>query len=296
MEPNPIPFAVIGEPLNKLLLATGHKLSREWPARYQNVLGGRELFVVHVRAARLTYISALYLGGDVPPDPLRLKEFSVALPLLTRAVLDSLLTILFILEDVPQRCAWFREADYKEAALELERLRAEYGGSSDPKWNLFLKDFAKVCEMSMSMAGLAPSQAARPSSLKSWPNPGSMVLHGVSPDAPLSPAKAFMKYLDDYFYIDLSQQTKLGGWGMVKRAGYLIDEIQSMPDVESTIDKYRHTQISEAFTLVLAIASEIEAHFDFGLKEQARNVWNLAAPVIAVTEEVYQKRYRELLR
>jgi hypothetical protein len=196
-EPKPIDFAVMGEPLNKLLLATGHKLSREWPEKYFKVKGGRELFVVHVRAARVTYLSALYLAEDVPRDPLRLKEFSVALPLLTRGILDSLLTILFILEDVPERCAWFREADYREAVSELQTFRAEYG--NDPQWKSYLDDLAKICDWSRSMADLSPRQAADTRSLKSWPNPGAMVQHGVSLNAPLSPAKSFMKYLDDFF-------------------------------------------------------------------------------------------------
>jgi hypothetical protein len=75
----------------------------------------------------------------------------------------------------------------------------------------------------------------------------------------------------------------------------LIDEIHSMPDVEEKLKRYRYAQIGQALTLVLALASEIEVHFEFGLKEQALYVWNLAAPVIFVADEVYRKRYRELL-
>src|SRR5437870_2912521 len=67
-EPKSINFAVIGEPLNKLLIATGNKLSRQWPAKYYIVTGARELFVMSLRIAHLTYRSALYLGGDIPAD------------------------------------------------------------------------------------------------------------------------------------------------------------------------------------------------------------------------------------
>jgi hypothetical protein len=58
-EPKPIDFAVVDEPLNKLLIATGNKLSREWPAKYYNVTGARELLVMQLRIAHLTYRSAL---------------------------------------------------------------------------------------------------------------------------------------------------------------------------------------------------------------------------------------------
>jgi len=90
-QPKPFDFAVIGEPLNKLLIATGNKLSREWPAKYQNVTGARELFVIHLRTAHMTYLSALYLGRDkLPSDGARPVEICVSLPVLNRAVLDSL--------------------------------------------------------------------------------------------------------------------------------------------------------------------------------------------------------------
>lgn len=104
-----------------------------------------------------------------------------------------------------------------------------------------------------------------------------------------------MKYLNDYFYIDLSQQAHLGAWGMVKRGGFLIDEIRSLEDTESKIEKYRHYQIGQAVALVLALASEIELHFNFGLRSDALFVWGVAAPVIVVVNEVYQKRCRGLL-
>ena len=291
--PKPLDFKVVGEPLNKLLIAVGNKLSREWPAKYQNVTGARELFVILLRIAHMTYRSALFLGGDLPADPNRLPDFCVSLPILNRAVLDSLFTVLFILEDVPNRCAWFRESDWRESRLELERYVAEYGNL--PEWKNFLEDFAKACDMGLALTNLSSAQIANPRALRTWPNAGAMVNHGVSPNAPLPPVHAFMKYLNDYFYIDLSQQAHLGGWGMTKRGGFLIDEIRNLPGTEAQIKKYRYGQIAQSVALVLALASEIEMHFNFGLRQETLFVWNVAAPVIVVVNEVYQKRYRILL-
>ena len=61
-----------------------------------------------------------------------------------------------------------------------------------------------------------------------------------------------------------------------------------------TLKRYRYAQIGQAVALVLALASEIEAHFDFGLRQQALYVWNVGAPVVAVVNEVYSKRYEKL--
>src|SRR5260370_6694687 len=227
-EPKPLDFNVIGEPLNKLLIAIGNKLEREWPLRYRQVTGARELFVMHLRAARMTYLSALYLCGDIPPDPRRLPDFCVSLPVLNRALLDSLFTVLFLLEHLPSRCEWFWEADWKETRLELNRYQAEYGSS--PEWNTWLAKLTEHSKSGIAHAKLSPAQAANPSKLRSWPNAGAMLTHGVSPGSALSSLRSFMKYLNDYFYIDLSQQAHLGGWGLVKRAGFLLDETRDAPE------------------------------------------------------------------
>jgi hypothetical protein len=155
-EQRPLDYSVIGEPLNNLLKAVGHKLSREWPNKYAQVKGGRELFVIHIRIARLTYLSALYLGGDKPYDPLRLPEFCTSLPVLNRSLLDSLLTILFILENVPDRIAWFYEADWRELRLELDRFTTEYGHLEE--FHKFLRDLAEHCNTGIAHANLTPEQ------------------------------------------------------------------------------------------------------------------------------------------
>jgi hypothetical protein len=271
----------------------GNKLSREWPAKYQNVTGARELFVMHLRIAHLTYRSSLYLGGEIPTDERRLPEFCVSLPVLNRAILDSLFTVLFILEDVPNRCVWFRESDWKESRLELERYVAEYGNL--PEWKAYLEDLSRVCDMGLTLTNLSPAQTANPKALRSWPNPGAMVSYGVSPNAPLPPVQAFMKYLNDFFYADLSQQAKLGGTGLSKRGAFLLDEIRSLPGTDRQIKKYKYSQIGQAVALVLALASEIEAHFNFGLRQETLYVWNVAAPVIVLVKEMSEKRYRTLL-
>jgi len=227
-EPKPLDFNVIGEPLNKLLIAVGNKRSREWPSQYSNVIGAQQLFVMHVRIARVTYLSALYLSADKPPDPMRSLEFGASIPVLNRSLLDSLFTILFILEDVPSRIVWFWEADWKETRLELDRYIAEYG--TLPEWQTWLMRLTEHCDSGMAHAQVSAAQASNPRSLRSWPNPGAMSNHGLSEGTPLPANRAFMKFLNDYYYIDLSQQAHLGAWGLVKRGGVFLDEAYNDPD------------------------------------------------------------------
>src|SRR5580700_10661499 len=46
--------SVITEPLDSLISAVGNKIEREWPARFANIQGARELFLLTVRIADVT--------------------------------------------------------------------------------------------------------------------------------------------------------------------------------------------------------------------------------------------------
>jgi hypothetical protein len=292
-QPKDVDFKVLGEPLNKLLTAVGYKLAREWPARYKEVIGARELFVMYVRCAQQAYLSALYLCGDLPPDPRRKPEFCVSLAPVNRSLLDTLFTLIFLLEDLPSRCEWFYEASWREARLEQDRLLAEY--AELPEWKKFFEELDEFVSWGRQFAKLTTEQASNPKALRSWPNAGAMFRYGVDVTQPLPAAQAFMKYLDDYFYIDLSQQSHLTPWGMVKRTGFLLDEIHTLPSTEFPMKKYRYFQVAQTVMFALSMATELEAHFGFGLQADCLFVWGIARPLIAIANELYEKRYRSLL-
>ncbi|MGA8556987.1 MAG: hypothetical protein WB630_21455 [Candidatus Acidiferrales bacterium] len=50
----------------------------------------------------------------------------------------------------------------------------------------------------------------------------------------------------------------------------------------------------QTITLMLALASELEAYFKFGLRERIQYLWGLTVPVIVLAKEVYDKRYAAL--
>jgi hypothetical protein len=91
---------------------------------------------------------------------------------------------------------------WREARLELDRYIAEYGQL--PEWQHWLSELTQFVNAGPSLVNLTPQQRSNPKGLRSWLTPGAMWRYGVSPSSPLTPTKAFLKYLDDYFYIDLS--------------------------------------------------------------------------------------------
>jgi hypothetical protein len=194
---------------------------------------------------------------------------------------------------LPSRCQWYHEAGWRETRLELDRYTAEYGHLDE--WKDWLSELDRFVNVGPHLVRLTPQQAANPKALRSWPNPGAMSSHGVSPNTPVTPAQAFLKYLNDFFYIDLSQQAHLAAWGMVKRTSFLLDEIRNIPSTEAEVRKYRYFQLGQIVALSLAVASEIEAHFNFELRQESLFVWGVASHAFVVVKEVYVKRYRDLL-
>jgi len=145
------------------------------------------------------------------------------------------------------------------------------------------------------MFGISTQETAQPSAMVRWPNAGAMVTYGLSPTAPTPPTRDFMKYLNDWFYADLSQQAHLGGTGLMKRASALIRDRRD-PEREKALTKNKYSWLGQSFTLILAISSEMEAYFHFGLRERINYVWSVTSSAIAVAKEMHEKRYAELLR
>jgi hypothetical protein len=80
----------------------------------------------------------------------------------------------------------------------------------------------------------------------------------------------------------------------MKRAGALINDYRKNPQSEENLRKYKKSQVGQTVALILALASELEAYFSFGLRERAQYVWGVVTPTIVVAKELYEKRYASL--
>lgn len=291
-EPANINANVITEPLDKLLTALAFKIEREWPAHLQNIRGARELLLLTLRTADVTYRSIRWLSAEVPPNPHRKLEYCLSSPPLNRTILDNLFTVLFVLEDLPSRCVWYYKAAWREERTELQRYLREFGHR--PEWQDWLSQMQAHSDFGIHFLGLAPEEVADPHSISRWPNANRMVKYRVRASATVPPIRTFMGYLNDWFYADLSQQAHLGGAGLMKRSAPLLFD-RNDPKREAALKKNRYVWLGQTITLMLALASELEVYFRFGLLYQLRYIWGVAAPVIVVTKEVYDKRYSALL-
>jgi hypothetical protein len=290
--PTDLDASVITEPLDTMIGALANKLDREWPARFANIQGARELFLLMVRTADVTSRSIRFLSAEKPPDANRSPEYCLSLPPLNRTILDSIFTAMFVMEDLPGRCDWYYKAGWRETRMELDRYVAEYGHI--PEWRDWLDRLKSFSDFGVQLLGISPTDVAQPAQMRRWPNAGLMPGYELSPTATVPPGRAFMRYLNDWFYKELSEQSHLGSSGLMKRASVLLYD-RNEPQRANILRKNKYSWIGQTITLMLVLASEIEAFFRFGLREQIRYVWGVSNPVVVVAQEVYDKRYTTLL-
>ncbi|HET9402777.1 MAG TPA: hypothetical protein VFO34_17660, partial [Candidatus Acidoferrales bacterium] len=255
--------------------------------------GAREFFLLTLRTTEITYRSILWLAADKPKDPDRQPEFALSIPPLSRTILDHLINVIFVLEDIPTRIDWYFKADWREARLELDRLSAEYGADSD--WTDHLQKFRKYSDDGIGLLGIKATEAANPRLIPPWPNPGATPNFRVSGNSPLPPSRAFLKYLNDWFYADLSQQAHLSGSGLGKRSGILLTEYRTDPKSEERLIRYKKSQFGQVFSLTLSLITELDLELNLGLRNRIQYLWTTAAPYIAVADEICRKRYAALL-
>jgi hypothetical protein len=85
----------------------------------------------------------------------------------------------------------------------------------------------------------------------------------------------FFKYLEDWFYRELSQETHLTLPGLVKRGSLLDAAEKNTPNSDEHLEQYRAVQATMAFVLMLAICSELEHYFRFGLRDRLLVMWHM---------------------
>jgi hypothetical protein len=280
-----LPFESIRDELDTVPIALANKIEREWPAKWQGVTDSWLVLSGMVRIASNTHKSIRYLCADSPPDPTRKLEYAVSVPPLARTILDSLFTVVFLLEDLPARMPWYLKSGWRELLEEHQRYQAAYG--SDPAWSSWLTGTGNFVASMQARAGVTPQEASAPSSIPWWPNPGQMLRSGK-----LSPQNlGYLQYLNDWFYRSLSSASHLSLPGFMIRSGYLFDARHS-DKREEFLTKYKSDSVVTATILLVALISELELSVGFGLGPRCAYLWGALAPSFGAAQEVYSLRYQ----
>jgi hypothetical protein len=291
---------LIQEPLAKILAATANKLEREWPTRYQLIDSARVVFFTRIRIAMNTYQAIMYLVATSPKDPLRDPRFVLVTPMLVRSLFEELITIVFLLHDVSTYIPYLFKTGYKERWLDLQ-FRLNYH-AAEPEWQESINRLKDQMTREAAVLQLTPREIADPdNSFGRWPQPPKM-LSMLQKQHPTSPAIPFIKYMNDWIYRKLSGQTHLDRSGLIQKGIHFSRDDAKLQfgdewerKLEEELAEYCTEQMHLTWAILLSIATEIEAHFRYELKERALFIWHSLIPYSDYSAEFFQRRYQQLL-
>src|SRR6266567_7402486 len=238
---------IIEEPLDNLLVATANRLEREWPASLpgESAVCLRGLLLV----SRNTFRTIRYFCADRPLDTARKLEYSLTAIPLGRLILEAVFNTAFLLEDLPARTNWYMKAGWADMNEDYERLKRSYG--KDGSWKDYLDSFAVVVEKGQKLLRLTPDEVAKPKTISWWPRHSKMC--GLaSPDL-----SAYLEYLGDWFYKEMSEDAHLRWNGLVRLAGPLLQPEGDPEAREQLLKRQRSNAIATSAILQLALVSEI---------------------------------------
>lgn len=281
--------AVVREDFKTLAAAVENKAEREFPLRPGSIRGLQYLVQAHLKVTRNTAEVIRYLCADVPRDPARKPEFCIATFPLLRTMLESLFSVLFLLDEPSARTPWYYRASWRDDVEENERRRAQYG--SDPSWSDFLDKRSAWLASSADELRLSPHERADPTSITRWPIPSRMRKYpSLKPDL-----KQYLVYLDRWFYGSLSSASHLTGPRLIPAMQILLGDLPT-GSFALTPELYRSEATFTSYSLHLALLSECIHDLGFDLGAKARYLWALLAPYWPLAKDMYSRRYQTLLQ
>lgn len=243
--------------------------------------------VLYVKTA-LNAIRFLCADQNMPG---RHPEHVLVIPSISRTMLEALFTVMYLSEEFPRRCESYQKAGWREQVEEMHKYKTEY--SAKKEWQPFFHNFDEVLAVGAKHFEITEGEWKDPRTIKYWMS-GHQLIERMGPQN-----RAFAKWLDKWFYHEISAIAHFDPFGLTKIAIFLLKE-QATETEQERIDadflpRFRAFYISIAIIVVTAIASELEHSFRLNNRKQILELWENLRASIPDAEEICRKRYDGLL-
>lgn len=299
MEKLDLNYKIVEKEFHSILVKVGNKLEREWPNKYMMVDSGQVTMLALYRVAVNFYKTIVHLCSDKLYAETRDSWLWLSVPPLNRTILEILVSSLYILENFPEHTKLFHKVLWFERSQTIEYWTREYGGSK--KWDDFIEQWRKTVDRIEKRMCLTTEEKTNPSEkIGYWPKVNKVIKRLKKTNSPIVP---FIIYLNDWFYRELSAQSHLEPSGLLEIGVHFLSkgDIKDLfgDDAEEKLSdklkEFKTRQVWIAITLMMSLASEIEIHFRFGLEQELAYLWTMFNTHSDYSEEIYSKRYEELL-
>src|SRR5258706_2007525 len=100
----------------------------------------------------------MFISADIPKDPHRKPALSLA-PL-TRALFEQLITLVFMIEDIPTYIPWLFKTGYTEYRIQLKHCLQYHGNA--PEWRPYIDNLKVQISTVTKSSQLTADEIANP--------------------------------------------------------------------------------------------------------------------------------------
>ena len=213
-------FELVQAPLEGLLLNVDRDLQR----KTTQSVSQRDHDLQHqlvtinllVRFTINSYEAVRYLVAHTPEDSKRKPNFVLVLPAINRQLLDLLFSLVYLLDDLPNRIMKYGKSGWRE--LREQNLRFRNRFSRDPEWKDFFRNQTQLDRKLVERFGITKEEQRNPALVSYWWTPSALK------DEPTA-SRSFLRYLYNWFYQDTSEQAHMSSSGLFMVAPFLLAEL-----------------------------------------------------------------------
>lgn len=227
-----------------------------------------------------TYISTIRLTAQEPKFPLQAH-------ILCRTIIDSIFTVVYILEKPESRAKAYEKAHYREMREEYERLRQKYHAC--PEWTSYLAGMQAYMDLLETTSGISSSEKADLKKIDHWPIPSHIKDMNKKKDPLINPKN--LRFLREFYKWKYGRKS---AWSHMQYSGILMGAGRDCISAEN-YEKFGSDAVAEASIYLAMLLSEVESHFHFGTEQDLRETWTILSEYFPEAKEYYEDRYSVLL-
>jgi hypothetical protein len=248
------------------------------------------LLLTMLRFTKNSYEAISFLSSSMDDSAKRKREFVLILPPANRQLLDLLFTLVFMLDEFPERSMAYELSGYRQAREEYDKYHERFG--TNLKWK---RRFASLDALRRDMEkylSVTPFQMEKPKSIPYWRAPYRLMQQTTK-------SKPFMQFLEKWLYGETSAQAHLNPAGLFSVGAFVLTDFASEEErktlLEIRLHQYTFRHFTRTLTTVLAIVSEIDSFLKLGNNETLARLWVLLSGYADESQDVYHERYQSML-
>lgn len=286
---------VVQKPLNGLLTNVSREIERSLKGAIEAQDRVKErhfsLLLMMIRLAISSYESVCHLVVSAQDDPKLLMRRATAVVPINRQMMDSLFSLIYMLDDFPARSLEYEISGYRQLRETRDRYIARY--SSEARMQEYLANLNNLCDLTERYLPITTGQRADPSKIPRWPPPSRLIKRKTA-------SRTFLGFLHAWLYDDTSAQSHVNAAGLAQVGAFMLtgvgpEHMQRLIE-QRAIRQYTFLHFSRTLIIVLAVATEIDAFQSFENREAIKRLWTLLSGWVEEAKDVYQRRYAAMLQ